>query len=735
MRNKKLLVLLIVTAMVFTFVPSFAVSVGYDYDVDATVAAAESDVTVIPLTQATFTRFGMPAQERRPLFFVDARIGGAHREAFLQFDLADYKYAIIAGEEIRLDIRVNERVQGDLAGLYILPPYLADFDMYVLDAVMAGVRKPPSYTSMSNNAAHFATSFVPFDGHHTVTHNFGSALRDFWKIYPEATTITLRVSGLHAHSPIIFTFFGMNGRPSQEPVLLFGPNSADGRGDIYDPDPPFEWRPDPDPNPVEFSGGIGTEINPFIITTAEQLAYLARRVNVHDAHYSQAYYRLEADIDLSEFGSEFNDGAGWTPIGIRHPIPIELFPGALVPTSPFAGVFDGNNHTITGLYINAPTYGEENLQFGPSRPVGLFGITGHSIIKNLNVVDANVTGRTAGIIAGELWSGSVVNVYTSGTVTSTNAFVNSSSANVGGIVGIMENGSIVERSSSSADVFGTALRGGLVGHIRFGTRISNSYATGNVGNISGTPASAINIVENSFFLRNGNVVAYGWNSQRNVSAAEAYSAEFWLDTIELNPHIWDIEDGRLPRLWRYSDLDLREQALAPIISVWETRVLSERDAYGNWNWNYVQIVEFRMNLDRPTSGVAWIHYTLDGSTPTIDSPSVRSGGRIEIPRTRAAQIRAIVVQNGMRDSEVTELNIAARVAGDITDTGEVGVADFLLLTQYLAGVIELTPEQLFFAAVHNYNAGVVDTRDAIRLAQYLAGVPGVYLGPRQYPEE
>ena len=735
MRNKKLLALLIMTAMVFTFIPSVAVSVGYDYGVEAT-AAAESDVTIIPLLQAARTRSDWDNVEPRHLLFVDPRFGGAQRESFLQFDLADYKDDIIAGEEIRLDIYVREIVQIQQGvhhastEIYILPPYLADFDMYTLTGQMVEVRKPPSNTSMRNNTAHLAAVFIPVNGS-MVTNDFGSALRNFWAMYPEETTITLRVSGV-AHMPILLTFIGMQGRPSMDPVLVFGPNSANGRGDIYDPDPPFEWRPDPDPNPVEFSGGTGTEANPFIITTAEQLAYLARRVNAHDIHYSQAYYRLEADIDLSDFGSEFNDGAGWIPIGIRRAQPVELFPGQGLVTiiSPFTGVFDGNNHTITGLYINAPTYGEESIDFAPPRPVGLFGMAGgSSIIKNLNVVDANVTGRTAGIIAGDLWMGSVVNVYTSGTVTSTNRSGALHNAHVGGIVGAADNGAIVERSSSSANVSGIANVGGLVGNLRFGSRISNSYATGNVGNISGTPASTVNIIENSFFLRGGSVVAYSWNSQRSVSAAEAYSAEFWLDTMGFNPHIWDIEDGRLPRLWRYSDLDLREQVAAPTINVWETRVLAERDNYGNWiRWNYVQIVEFGSRYI--------IHYTLDGSTPTIDSPSVFGGGRIEIPRTRAVTIRAIAVRPGMRESEVTTLTVAARVAGDITDTGEVGLQDLLLLTQYLAGRAELTPEQLFFAAVHNYNDGVVDTRDAIRLAQYLAGVPGVYLGPSQEnPEE
>ena len=46
-------------------------------------------------------------------------------------------------------------------------------------------------------------------------------------------------------------------------------------------------------------------------------------------------YVLDGDIDLTDYLG----GGSWTPIGTEN--------------VPFTGTFDGNGHSITGLYINA----------------------------------------------------------------------------------------------------------------------------------------------------------------------------------------------------------------------------------------------------------------------------------------------------------------------------------------------------------------------------------------------
>ena len=75
-------------------------------------------------------------------------------------------------------------------------------------------------------------------------------------------------------------------------------------------------------------GGADT---PFQIASAAQLAELAQYVNAGDATFVSAHYVLTDDVNLSAYGN-------WTPIGTIK--------------QPFAGVFDGQNHVVTGLKID-----------------------------------------------------------------------------------------------------------------------------------------------------------------------------------------------------------------------------------------------------------------------------------------------------------------------------------------------------------------------------------------------
>jgi hypothetical protein len=142
----------------------------------------------------------------------------------------------------------------------------------------------------------------------------------------------------------------------------------------------------------------------------------------------------------------------------------------------FGGLFNGNFHTISGLQLS----GEGN--------VGLFsyiydGNNALAMVRNLGVINANVTGKgNVGIIAG-LALGKIVNSYSSGTVNGLG-----SRSNVGGIVGNAygyQSGGYFTTSSlsgvySTANVIelnGTA--GGIVGNIHMST-LSDSYSTGSV---------------------------------------------------------------------------------------------------------------------------------------------------------------------------------------------------------------------------------------------------------------
>lgn len=124
---------------------------------------------------------------------------------------------------------------------------------------------------------------------------------------------------------------------------------------------------------TSFAGGTGEENDPYQISTAAQLAYLAQQVN-NGTNYRGKHFLLVSDLDLSV--------KEWTPIGTY--------------SNSFWGGFDGGGRTITGMTIT----GKEN------KYVGLFGACYNftapsSYIKSVTVKRANISGHSfVGAIAG-----------------------------------------------------------------------------------------------------------------------------------------------------------------------------------------------------------------------------------------------------------------------------------------------------------------------------------------------
>ena len=182
---------------------------------------------------------------------------------------------------------------------------------------------------------------------------------------------------------------------------------------------------------TEFAGGKGTKDKPYLIETAQQLAYLAQSVN-SGTNYSGQYISLQTDLDLSRLP--------WTPIGSGS-------------KASFRGTFSGNAYTISNLYINAPS---DNNQ-------GLFGYCGfNSVIQNLRLLDISVTGKAnIGGVTGCAYGGTIQDCNVSGSI--------SGAENVGGIVGYggmagYSSGS-VSRCINNATVSGNQnYVGGIVGY-------------------------------------------------------------------------------------------------------------------------------------------------------------------------------------------------------------------------------------------------------------------------------
>lgn len=199
-----------------------------------------------------------------------------------------------------------------------------------------------------------------------------------------------------------------------------------------------------------FASGSGSEADPYIITTAEELAYMAEIINSDtEGEYKHVHFELGNDIYLNDISVEnwASNAKQWTPIGTK--------------TNPFYGHFNGNEYTIHGLYINSDA---DNL--------GLFGhiettSAGLSpVVYNLAIENSYVKGRNnVGAVAGYLNDSNRI-YFDSDIVTFDNCYssaVVEGDFNVGGIAGMVIN-SYLYSCANAGVVSGVCGVGGIVGY-------------------------------------------------------------------------------------------------------------------------------------------------------------------------------------------------------------------------------------------------------------------------------
>ena len=260
-----------------------------------------------------------------------------------------------------------------------------------------------------------------------------------------------------------------------------------------------------------FGGGDGSEDDPYIIEDAEDLKEFRDIVNGQNGktQNSAAWAILEDNIVLNSNvldsdGSLNGDGGGfaqWTPIGTEK--------------SRYTGTFDGNGHTISGIYINA----SEDYQ-------GLFGCIGNKdgtgTVKNLGIEDSWISGGdNVGGIAGHSY-GSITGCYNKGEVRGGN--------NVGGIAGhssssikdCYNKGSI----SGGSNVGGVAgYSGGVTGCHNDGTVIgSGNYIGGILGSGSGPDSNVSRCYNTGSVSGSGDGPVAGIVGGNVVGAGYCYNA-------------------------------------------------------------------------------------------------------------------------------------------------------------------------------------------------------------------
>ncbi|MCF0194639.1 MAG: hypothetical protein HUK00_05635, partial [Bacteroidaceae bacterium] len=210
------------------------------------------------------------------------------------------------------------------------------------------------------------------------------------------------------------------------------------------------------PQPASADGtrqpsGNGTAASPYLIGDADELYWFAEQVNSGETGiWGKLIKDIVVNKDVLDDKGELNgDGAGfrvWTPIGNG--------------SGSYAGTFDGQGHTISGLYLND----------GGRDFVGLFGLAYNANIDNVGVINSYFRGNQyVGGVCGN-GSGSIITkCHNAGTVKGYYF--------VGGVCG---NGGAIVGCHNTGEVSGYTYIGGVCGYD--GT-IFNCY---NTGTVSGT---------------------------------------------------------------------------------------------------------------------------------------------------------------------------------------------------------------------------------------------------------
>lgn len=237
----------------------------------------------------------------------------------------------------------------------------------------------------------------------------------------------------------------------------------------------------------EKDGGV------YLIQSAEDMRTLAELVNRGEEEEpgvaaQNASYRLTCDIDLTAYCT--GEG-GWEPIGYRNYNDDGMHDGY------FNGSFDGENHVVTGLFIDRPDeqgqglFGTRVDLRGGDRDSGEYKSRETTVIKNLYIEDCDITGasNTGGIMGG-MWNflqyeggdlfienchvtGKITG-YTAGgvggiggwTVCVRNSYVTGSVTGYDSVGGIAGKGACLTGCYTIADVAGYSRTGGLVGDIQ-----------------------------------------------------------------------------------------------------------------------------------------------------------------------------------------------------------------------------------------------------------------------------
>ena len=274
--------------------------------------------------------------------------------------------------------------------------------------------------------------------------------------------------------------------------------------------------------------GNGTEAEPFILKTADHLAWFRDYVNVGKV---SACAKIADEVEVIDMSSVCHKAdaekqvaeLSWTPIGSKK----------------YQGTFDGNGKTIRNLFISST-----------SNEIGFFGCAADCRIKNITFDNAKVKGNdncSTGILAGYAGSCVIENIKTTGNCSvegqsETGGIAGRANGNisncenhaivkglhsVGGIVGIcFDSENSITSCANYGEITGTEdFVGGIIGYFGEGS-LQNSANNGNIsGNARvGNLIGYANICNINNVLGIGNITANYANCNGLIVGADASSS-------------------------------------------------------------------------------------------------------------------------------------------------------------------------------------------------------------------
>ena len=289
-----------------------------------------------------------------------------------------------------------------------------------------------------------------------------------------------------------------------------------------------------------FGGGTGTQEDPWLITSREDLIALAEFLNSGDAKNFDAedagignchgyYFKQTADIDL--------EGVAWEPIGYYSD------------NTYFSGNYDGDGHYI----VNATSTGKQDTEGVGS--AGIFGCVFNGSVKNLHVkkADFSATGikgnySFVGGIAGVCYIASITNCsVVDSSLKSITEWQNNCA---GSIAGYSAGGTFDKCAAEGNNVSSNCYSGGLIGeldddnegasqsafsncYVADCTVISKTVNTGGysfVGGFVGEGTSEILNIENCYVYRTV-ISTEGTATSEKLSGTGVFCGNFYFENI------------------------------------------------------------------------------------------------------------------------------------------------------------------------------------------------------------